>query len=164
METKSIFLCGFMGAGKSTIGRELARKLGWRFLDTDSMIEEEHGPIPQIFSEKGEACFRRMEAELARKLCTEQYAVISTGGGFVLSDTVQDILKDAVVVYLDTDFEICYERISDSDRPLVRSRNKDQLYELYKTRDSIYRKVSAYQIPDNGSVKGTVDQIISRCI
>ena len=160
---KAIFLCGFMGAGKSTIGKALAQELGWPLLDTDQLIEEAHGPIPAIFAEKGEAYFRQMEAELAQMLAGQERAVISTGGGFVLSEAVQEQLRGCSVVYLTVPFDACYERIRSSDRPLVRANNKEQLHKIFLKRDPIYRSVATICVDNSGLVSKTVAQIVEYC-
>lgn len=160
---KAIFLCGFMGAGKSSVGRALARALKCPLLDTDRLIEEAHGPIPKIFEEKGEAHFRQLEAQLAQKLRKEENVVISTGGGFVLSEAVQEALKGCQVVYLDVPFEICWKRIRFSDRPLVRSNSKKQLMELYKKRVQIYKAISTVQVKNHRDLKRTVTEIMEQC-
>ena len=160
---EAIFLCGFMGAGKSSIGKALAKELGWPLLDTDRLIEEEHGLIPQIFAEQGEAYFRQLEAQLAQKLASAEKAVISTGGGFVLSEAVQQALKDSCIVYLDVPFEACWKRIRYSDRPLVKANSKEQLHQLYLKRQEIYRKVARYSVDNIGDRKKTVAQILELC-
>lgn len=157
---EAIFLCGFMGAGKSSIGKALAKELGWPLLDTDRLIEEEHGPIPQIFAEQGEAHFRQLEAQLAQKLASAEKAVISTGGGFVLSEAVQDALKDSCIIYLDVPFETCWRRIRYSDRPLVKANSKEQLHQLYLKRQEIYRKIARYSVDNSADRMKTVVQII----
>lgn len=160
---QAIFLCGFMGSGKSTVGKALASELHWSLIDTDQMIEERHGPIPAIFAEKGEAYFRQLEADLAAELAAAEKMVISTGGGFVLSQAVQEKLQDRFVVYLDVPFEDCYERIKDSDRPLVRANSKEQLHEIFKKRDEIYRSVASVCVENGGMLNKTVAQIIENC-
>lgn len=160
---KAIFLCGFMGAGKSTVGKALAKELKWPLLDTDQLIEEEHGPIPTIFEEKGEPYFRQLEAGLAKTLAKKEKAVISTGGGFVLSEAVQAQLEGCSVVYLEVPFEECYERIRSSDRPLVRANSKEQLQELYFRRDRVYRSVATICVDNNSMLSRTVAQIIEHC-
>ena len=160
---KAIFLCGFMGAGKSSVGRALARAMKCPLLDTDRLIEEEYGPIPKIFEEQGEAYFRQLEAQLAQKLREEENAVISTGGGFVLSEAVQEALRGCQVVYLDVPFEICWKRIRFSDRPLVRSNSKKQLMELYKKRVQIYKSISTVQVKNHREMKRTVTEIMEQC-
>ena len=160
---KAIFLCGFMGAGKSTIGKVLSEELGWKLLDTDQLIEEAYGPIPAIFAEKGEAYFRQLEAELAQTLAEQEKVVISTGGGFVLSEAVQEQLRGCSVVYLTVPFDVCYERIRSSDRPLVQANSKEQLHEIFLKRDHIYRSVATICVDNSGLVSKTVAQIIEHC-
>lgn len=82
----NIVLTGFMGSGKTTVGRLLARRLGRRFVDTDDIIVERHGPIAEIFARAGENDFRRIEAEVAVELAAEQGLVIATGGRLMLDD------------------------------------------------------------------------------
>lgn len=85
----TIFLCGFMGCGKTTVGEILAKKLGLPLIDTDAYIVEQEGKsIPDIFAQDGEPYFRKKEAEAIRTLCT-QNAVISCGGGAMLNPTAQ---------------------------------------------------------------------------
>ena len=160
---KAIFLCGFMGAGKSTIGKVLSEELGWKLLDTDQLIEEAYGPISAIFAEKGEAYFRQLEAELAQTLAEQVKVVISTGGGFVLSEAVQEQLRGCSVVYLTVPFDVCYERIRSSDRPLVQANSKEQLHEIFLKRDHIYRSVATICVDNSGLVSKTVAQIIEHC-
>ena len=160
---QAIFLCGFMGAGKSTVGKALARELNWPLLDTDRIIAERHGPITTIFAEKGEAYFRQLETDLAKELASMEKVVISTGGGFVLSETVQESLQGCCVVYLDVPFDDCYERIKHSDRPLVKSNSKEQLKELFMNRDKIYRAVASVCVENSGMLNKTVTHIIENC-
>jgi shikimate kinase len=83
-DRSNIVLTGFMGTGKSTVGRVLARRLGRRFVDTDTLIEREHGPIADIFAHEGEPAFRRHEQEVARRLARRNGLVIATGGRLML--------------------------------------------------------------------------------
>ncbi len=84
ISARNVVLTGFMGTGKSTVGRLLAETIDYRFVDTDTMIEERHGPIPEIFSQHGEERFREMEREVARELSEAEHTVIATGGRFML--------------------------------------------------------------------------------
>lgn len=90
--TGNIVLTGFMGTGKSTVGRILADRLGWRFIDTDAVIEKWKGPIPQIFAEQGEATFRMCEQVVAGSLALRSELVVSTGGRLMLDETNQGTL------------------------------------------------------------------------
>src|ERR1700739_4315378 len=102
MSNNNIFLVGLMGAGKTTIGRILARKLGLRFVDSDHEIEARTGAtIPWIFEIEGEASFRRREAEVIRDLSAQQGIVMATGGGAILNADSRAYLKErGTVVYL----------------------------------------------------------------
>jgi len=84
MVGSNVVLTGFMGTGKSAVGRILAEELGWEFVDTDDVIEQRYGPIADIFAEQGEAAFRGFERELASELAECHRQVIATGGGFML--------------------------------------------------------------------------------
>lgn len=131
-----ILLCGFMGCGKTSVGQALSFRLRWDFLDTDAMIEKRQGrSIPEIFAEDGEEAFRRMEEDTARLIGRRKNVVISTGGGFLMREETVSALRQSggyeSVVFLDCSFETCYQRIKDSDRPLVRNNTKEQLEEIF---------------------------------
>ena len=140
-------LLGFMGAGKSTIARNLAPD----FVDMDSLIEERLGmPIARFFEEKGEAAFRQIEEEvLADLLKTDQ--VISTGGGIVISPRNRALLKqNPDNIYLKADFETLYQRISvdkDNQRPLFLNNSKEDLAAIFDERQAWYEEVAS-QIVD----------------
>lgn len=159
---KAIFLCGFMGAGKTSVGKALAKKLNFDFLDTDRLIEQKYGPIPKIFEEKGEKYFRQKELELAKELISKENVIISSGGGFVLSEEVQAVLKDSFVIYLEVPFEKCYSRICRSERPLVRNNSKEQLLQIYNRRTSTYNSVSSLKISNSAYLPATVDKICDK--
>ncbi len=113
-----------MGTGKSTVGRLLAERLGFGFVDTDAVIEERHGPIPEIFAAQGEAAFRSMEGALAVELAARSRLVISTGGGMVLDETVASTLAETGdIVCLVAAPETILERVladeSGPERPLL---------------------------------------------
>lgn len=161
-DQRAIFLCGFMGAGKSSLGKALAKALGWPLLDTDQLLEERFGPIPQIFAQQGEGAFRQMEAQLARELAGKQGAVIATGGGFVLSEAVQEALEGCRLVYLAVPFETCYERIRGSNRPLVQRNSPQQLAALYEQRDAVYRRVCSILARNQGPLEESVAQLLKQ--
>lgn len=89
---RNVVLTGFMGTGKSTVGRLLAERLGYEFVDTDQLIVERYGPIPEIFATDGEAAFRAYEREVAGELAERQGLVIATGGRLLLDRTNADAL------------------------------------------------------------------------
>ena len=136
-------LLGFMGAGKSTIARNLAPD----FVDMDTLLEDRLGmPIARFFEEKGEAVFRQVEEEvLADLLKTNQ--VVSTGGGVVVSQKNRDLLKEnSDNIYLKADFETLYQRISadkDNQRPLFLNNSKEDLAAIFNERQIWYEEVAS---------------------
>jgi shikimate kinase len=96
---RNIVLTGFMGTGKTTVGRLLAQRLGYELVDTDAVIEERHGPIPEIFAEHGEAAFRQIERGLARELTSGERRVISTGGRMMLDPETAEVLGAGAHVF-----------------------------------------------------------------
>jgi len=148
----TVFLCGFMGCGKSTIGRVLANLLGVNFVDMDNYIEEtENMTIAEIFKQKGEQHFRMLETKAIEELSGKQM-VIACGGGAMLNDKNAEIAnKTGTVVFLDVPFKTCYERISgDNNRPLVVNNTVEWLEELYNKRYPIYKANSSVSIISNG--------------
>lgn len=118
---ESICLIGFMGSGKTTVGRELAKKLGYEWLDLDVYIEEKAGMrIAQLFKEKGEAYFRSLEAACLKEVLSQKQHVISTGGGVIVTPENVECLKKQQTFFLDYSIETLYQRIKgDETRPLV---------------------------------------------
>ena len=154
-----IYLCGFMGCGKSRIGRELAKKTGMRFADLDAyIVEHEKMPIPEIFERFGEPHFRELEAKYIREM--PDNSVVALGGGAIINEnTAKTAKQTGKVVFLDADFETCYGRIkNDSNRPLAYNNPKEKVRELFDTRRPIYTE-RADIITD---AAGTPAQIIER--
>ena len=159
----TVFLCGFMGCGKSTLGKLAAKKLGCGFFDTDELIvERENMSIPEIFAQKGEAYFRRVEADVVKSVCGKT-AVIACGGGAMLNPESAKSAADAgAVVFLDVDFDTCYERIcGDSNRPIAASSSKEELLERFNARHEIYLRHSTIHIESSGSPVQISDMIVS---
>lgn len=159
----TIFLCGFMGCGKTTSGKLVAKKLGCAYIDTDELIVKNEGmTIPEIFSKKGEAYFRRIEAETVKSLAGKR-AVISCGGGALLNEeTAAFASENGFVIFLDATFETCYERIkNDSNRPIATSSTKEELFERFKSRYDVYLKNSDAKVECSGSPIETAELIIS---
>lgn len=157
----TIFLCGFMGCGKSTIGERLARRLACDFVDMDDYIEQQAGMrIPEIFAKHGEAYFRNLETEAVRALSSHT-GVIACGGGAMLREINAEIARQhGVVVLLDVPFRTCYFRIADSDRPIVRSNSRQQLEELYQKRYVLYRAHCTHSIDASHSPSAAVAEIM----
>lgn len=139
---KSIYLCGFMGAGKTTIGKETAKLMGFQFVDLDQYIEQiENKSISVLFAQKGEIYFREKETEVLRELAGKGSSVVATGGGALITAQNAEILNTiGFIVYIDVSFDTCYSRIATAGgRPLVLSHSKEQLKALYNTRRPIYQ-------------------------
>lgn len=158
----TIFLCGFMGCGKTTVGKILAKKMGCSFYDTDELIVENQGmTIPEIFAQKGEPYFREIEADIVKSMCGKK-AVIACGGGAMINPDTAKAVKDAgeTIVFLDVDFDTCYERIcGDSNRPIASSSTKDELKERFDKRYVLYKNHSTLQIDASGSPMETAEAV-----
>lgn len=143
---RNLILVGPMGAGKSTIGRLLAKELQLPFKDSDKEIEERTGAnIPWIFDVEGEAGFREREQSALAELCQEEGLVLATGGGAVLREENRRALREGgCVIYLHASVEQQLERTSrDRNRPLLQTENPgDVLRKLVTLRDPLYRDVA----------------------
>jgi shikimate kinase len=150
----NIFLVGLMGAGKTTVGRRLARRLGKSFYDCDEEIERTTGvKIPVIFDIEGEAGFRAREARMLAELVVRNDIVLATGGGAVLSaDNRKLLAENGMVVYLRALASDLWARTRhDRNRPLLKTDQPlARLEELYAERDPLYRSI-ADLIIDTGS-------------
>ena len=140
---EKIFLTGFMGAGKTTVGRALARRLGARFCDLDNIIAEREGMgADEIISSLGEKRFREMESAALETVCSANgFAVVSTGGGTVVSEGNRRAMERAgVVVYLKAELETLMSRVSlDAPRPLLKVENPaGKAAELLAGREPFY--------------------------
>lgn len=156
----SVYLCGFMGCGKSHVGRMLAKRLEMKFIDLDRyIVNAEKMTIPEIFEKYGEPHFRELEAKYIRELSNG--CVVATGGGALINDeTAKYARESGVTVYINTSFEECYRRIEgDTNRPLVMKNTKEQLNELYEKRSAIYRKNSMFMVNGNAHDKVITEEI-----
>lgn len=141
-------LIGPMGVGKTTVGRKLAKMLGLPFQDTDSLVTEAHGPIPEIFENHGESVFREFE-ELAVAQALENPGVVATGGGAVLSPKNQEALRSATVIYLSTDGKHMMSRLKNGNRPLLQNGLADWR-KIYDARKSTYESIADIEINTSG--------------
>lgn len=161
----NIYLIGLMGAGKTTIGRQLAKRLGRRFCDSDHEIMAKTGVgIPVVFEIEGELGFREREAQVIHELTSESGIVMATGGGAILNAVTRQRLRETGwVVYLDVPPATLYERTRlDRNRPLLRVADPLQrLQSLYQQRDSLYRETAHCVLEGTHSATGSaVDKIL----
>lgn len=164
MGSASIFLVGPMGAGKTAVGRELARRRGLRFLDSDQEIQQRTGvDIPFIFEKEGEAGFRERESGVIEDLTALPRIVLATGGGVVTRECNRRWLTQrGTVVYLHASVRQQAERTRYSrDRPLLYTDDPEaKLRELFTVRDPLYRQIAALVVDTDGCrVKNVVDEI-----
>jgi len=139
---KNIYLIGFMGSGKSTVGKLLAEKLGYKYIDTDEEIEKETGlKISEIFNKFGEKYFRELENKKIQELAKKSNLVVSTGGGLPANDNNIQIMKNSgKIIWLKIDFDTFLSRTEgDSNRPLLKE-NINQLKERFEFRKQFYSK------------------------
>ena len=167
MKPGNIFLVGLMGAGKTTVGRLLARRLKLRFFDSDQEIEERCGvKIPLVFDIEGEAGFRAREEQAIAELTAMEGIVLATGGGAVLNaDSRRRLSASGIVIYLNARPEDLYERVRhDRNRPLLAAPEPlARLRALHAERDALYRSV-ADLVVDTGaqSVQFLVRDLVDR--
>ena len=165
MNSGNIYLIGPMAAGKSTIGRVLAKRLGKTFYDTDHEIIKCTGvEISLIFELEGEEGFRKRESEKLLELSKHQSSVVATGGGIVLNKENRSLLEDTgIVIYLACSVDQQLKRTRhDTKRPLLKVSNpKKKLQELMKHRAPLYESLANIVInTERGSLRGAVNQIL----
>ena len=161
MKADKVYLVGFMGAGKTTVARALARRLDWKIEDIDTRIEQrERRDIPTIFRQEGEPYFRAVERQELIALLPERGTVVATGGGtFVDPATRALMLRDGVVIWLDAPFSKLLERVPlDGRRPLAADRI--EMERLYNQRLMAYGEAHLRLDVGRSSVEELVDQII----
>ena len=165
---RNIFLVGPMGAGKTTIGKQLAQLLHLEFIDTDQEIEARTGaPIDWIFDIEGEDGFRAREKEIIAELSQRQGIVLATGGGAVVTPENRTFLAGrGIVVYLETSIEQQLERTrKDKRRPLLQNTDDPEatLIALHKERDAQYREIADVIVATNeNSIKSVANKIANQ--
>ncbi|HYX07488.1 MAG TPA: shikimate kinase [Bacteroidales bacterium] len=145
-----IFLIGFMGSGKTTAGKKLAKKAGFSFLDMDKEIEKKHNlKVGQIFEERGEEIFRQFERDMLHEITVKDDMVVSTGGGVpCYYDNMEFMNNNGITVYLRLDPSSLVKRLEEAktDRPLIKDRNHQQLIEYVTSklaeREEYYNQAS----------------------
>lgn len=160
---KHIILTGFMAVGKTAVGRRLARRLGREFIDTDHLIETHAGrSIREIFAERGEAEFRRIEGEVVACLEPDTASVISTGGGTFVDEGNRTALRRlGIVVCLVTSIETVLERAARSGkRPLATGASRERLEALYTERMEAYRHADVLVETDGLTIDHSVARVL----
>jgi len=154
-----------MGAGKSTVGKLLAKKLGRHFLDADHVIEDRCGvKIPVIFEMEGEDGFRKREAQAIKDITAEPDVILATGGGAVLLPENRQLLSErGTVIYLHANpMELWYRTKGGEGRPLLKNSDAKKILEnLYAIRDPLYREIADYVIETG---KPSVNQLVNTLI
>lgn len=170
-----IFLVGFMGSGKSTVGPILANVLGYHFYDIDAIIEEKaQKTIPEIFQSEGEGAFREIERATLREVAAYTNSVIALGGGTIANTENLEIAKNnGIVVYLKISPEEALARVQHhrNDRPMLKDANgkpltgiqlEQRIAELMQQREKFYSQSDITIVTDNQRVGVTVDEIIRK--
>jgi shikimate kinase len=162
---KKIVLIGPPGAGKSSIGKALAKELNLNFIDSDSEIEKiSHKRISEIFIEDGEPAFRLLEVDVVRKVLADFEGVISLGGGAPINKEIQEVLQDAnyPVVFIDVSIAQAATRIGfNKDRPLLLVNPRQQWISLMNDRRPIYEKLASQTISSDNQKPHEVAKQIS---
>jgi shikimate kinase len=164
LKEKSIVFIGFMGVGKTTIGKAVAKKLYRDFVDIDEEIEKEFQmPVQQIFKEIGEKAFRKREKEIIIEQCRNKLKIISVGGGAFLQEEIRkECLSSCIVFFLDLSWDSWKERISliiDS-RPVLQGKTIEEIQELFYKRQEAYSVHHSKVITDNHEVEEVAQYIV----
>ena len=148
-----------MGSGKTSVGKILARKLYKDFIDVDTVIEAEQGcSIAEIFESKGEEYFRSLEQKCIDKLTSKKGQVIATGGGVPIYSSISE---KSLIVYIDADFDVIVDRLSDRERakrPLFNDEIKAR--ELYDSRIDTYKALATYSVDANQTIPTFIHVIV----
>ena len=161
-----VILVGVPGAGKSTIGRLLSRKLQVGFRDTDADVEAAAGmPITDIFVSLGEPTFRKFEQDAVAAALSEHDGVLSLGGGAILSESTRALLKGLPVAWLDVDLTNAAQRVGlNQARPLLLGNVRNTMKKLLEDRDPLYADVARWKIATSDKAPATVAQEIAEML
>ncbi len=146
---RNLVLVGFMGSGKSSVGRILSSLTGFALVDTDNLVVVDAGvPIPEIFRQHGEEHFRALETVALRRLVGRIGLIVATGGGVILSEENRRLLREiGPIVWLDASTRQLHQRVKNSKRPLLQTgAPRRTLEELYRSRESLYREAATVRI------------------
>lgn len=161
----NIVLCGFMGSGKTTVGKKLSNYTGLKFIDTDTYVEKKVGhTINQIFNKYGETYFRNIEKDCVKEISSKTDYIISTGGGTILNKSnVDNLKKSGKIIFINVSFDIITYRLSkDNTRPLIKNSDINSIEELFKQRQEKYQLVSDIMVDGTLSIDEICKDIISK--
>lgn len=157
---KLFVLIGMMGAGKTSSGKVLSRRVGWDFVDLDQELESRTGvSIPEIFESEGEQGFRQRETDLLKEFLNKEQMIISSGGGIVLKEENRKLLKrsKAEIIFLEVTPEDCLKRTEGTSRPLLRVKDPlGKIKELLSERTALYEEVSTCKISTSKKRPGQI--------
>ena len=150
-----------MGCGKSTIGKILAKMLKCEFYDMDEyIVQKEKMQIPEIFAEKGEKYFRETETAVIKELSAANGVIACGGGAMLKKENAEIASENGIVVYIESEFETCYGRISgDRNRPIVMNNTKEELNFIYDSRIHLYKENSTMTVSGKGTPKEIAETI-----
>ena len=161
-----LILIGFMGTGKTTLGKYLSKHNQLSYIDLDAyIVQQENQSIPNIFKQIGEAGFRELEYKYLKE-CINHYNIISTGGGIIEGDQTFDFLKlQRRVIWLDCDLNIVYNRIkNDSNRPNANNKSLFELKSLYSSRVSRYNEIAFIKLNSSKSLHSLQCEIMEEVV
>ena len=160
----NLYLVGFMGTGKSTVGRQVARQMNFEFLDSDHEIERLQGqPVSKIFAERGEAAFRAMEREFIERGHPASGCIVACGGGLVVPPGMLELLRSrGVVICMHAPIETILKRTLHAiHRPLLQVEDPEQrLRELYAQREELYRRTGTMVLTDKRPLREIVAHVL----
>ena len=160
----NLYLVGFMGTGKSTVGRQVAKQLGFRFLDSDHEIERTQGkPVSRIFAEDGEPRFRELERQFVEEGHPADRCVIACGGGLVVQPGMLELLqRRGIVICLHAPIETILQRTMHTNhRPLLQVDDREQrLRDLFAQREAIYRRTGTMVLTDRRPLREIVGHVL----
>jgi len=158
-----VALIGYMGSGKTTVGRTLARRLRWRFVDLDREVSLTAGQtIPEIFATSGEEGFRELEHQvLVKALAGDHERVVACGGGVVTYPPSRESLQDATTIFLEEDIGVLYGRTRGKGRPL-RAASREEFERRYRSRLPLYREAADLTVVVDGRASDEIARELAR--
>lgn len=156
----NVFLIGIMGAGKTTVGKELGKEMNMDFIDVDRYVEKKSKTTVNEMFKNGEDYFRDKESEAIKELCNFDNKIISCGGGVIKrEENIKSIRESGFVIYLDRPIDNILETINIEKRPLLKE-GKEKLYAIYEERKDIYEKACHMHYKSDGNIRRTVRELI----